>query len=224
MRVFPLLLSFCLFLLLLLSTSCDENRNTNVLISTDAGDIKVALYDDTPKHRDNFIKLADEGFYDGQLFHRVIKDFMIQAGDPDSKLTDANKIADLGTGGPGYTIPPEIVQGRFHKKGALCAARKTDAVNPDKLSSGSQFYIVKGKVLTEQELEKEAKRAGVTLTEEQKAVYKSEGGSPHLDGGYTVFGEVESGMEVVDKIVNSPTEPNDRPSKDIRIKRVMVIR
>ena len=154
-------------------------------IETSDGVIVVKLYKDTPKHRDNFIKLASEGFYNGVIFHRVIKDFMIQTGDPDSKNPTPN--TRYGTGGPGYTIPAEILPQHKHKKGALAAARKGDNVNPDKESSGSQFYIV-----------------------------QNVGGTPHLDGAYTVFGEVVEGLEVVDKIATIATN-SERPVKDIFI-------
>lgn len=185
-----------------------------IVIETSLGNIEFMLYDDTPLHRDNMIKLIKEGFYDGQLFHRVINHFMIQGGDPHSKA--AEKGQRLGIGGPGYTIEAEIRDNHFHKKGALAAARKGDAVNPEKRSSGSQFYIVQGQVLNEAQLTTLQSR-GVhdPFTPEQIEAYTTIGGTPHLDGGYTVFGEVISGMEVVDAIAALPTDNNDRPVDDI---------
>lgn len=233
-----------------------------VKIQTSLGDIVVRLYDETPVHRDNFVKLAKDGYYDGTLFHRVIKDFMIQGGDPNSKGAPAGK--RLGTGGPDYTLEAEIKDGLFHKRGALAAARQGDEVNPERRSSGSQFYIVWGQVYKEgllrqfskqlkmqrmqeifnglaaehrdeimqmrsernrvalQELQdklaaeaetRAAEYAG--LTDEQLKIYSTVGGTPHLDGQYTVFGEVEEGLEVVEMIQNSATAGDDRPMDDI---------
>lgn len=236
-----------------------------VKIQTSLGDIVVRLYDETPLHRDNFLKLVKEGYYDGTLFHRVIKNFMIQGGDPESKGAPAGK--QLGTGGPGYTIEAEIKDGLFHKRGALAAARQGDEVNPERRSSGSQFYIVWGQVynqgqigqLTKQmemqalqgifnslamqhrsdimemrrnrdqaglyalqetlaaQAEKQFKESGKSygLSAEQTAAYTTIGGTPHLDGQYTVFGEVEDGLEVVEKIQECATRPGDRPAEDI---------
>ncbi|PKP02602.1 MAG: peptidylprolyl isomerase [Bacteroidetes bacterium HGW-Bacteroidetes-9] len=240
-----------------------------VVISTDKGDITLKLYDDTPKHRDNFLKLAAEGFFDSTLFHRVIQNFMIQGGDPDSKNAIAG--TELGNGGPGYDIPAEITPAHFHKRGVLAAAREDDKINPKRLSSGSQFYIVQGKVFTSAELDKlEAEQNSLAkqqifvnimdkpenlnlrnqffspdakkdtahfrflldtlnllidkeyaltnqfkLTEEQRKIYTTIGGTPHLDGKYTIFGEVITGMEVVDAIAAEKTDKNDRPLIDI---------
>ena len=233
------------------------------------GDIVVRLYDETPIHRDNFVKLAKEGYYDGTLFHRVIKDFMIQGGDPDSKGAPAGKM--LGVGGPDYTLEAEIKDGLFHKRGALAAARQGDQVNPERRSSGSQFYIVWGQVYNEGQLrqfskqlkmqrmqdifnqlaaarkaeimqmrrernraglqelqdqlaaEAEKQAAGYTgLSEEQQRIYSTVGGTPHLDGQYTVFGEVEQGLDVVEMIQSSATGRGDRPVDDIEM-RVSVI-
>ena len=236
-----------------------------VKISTPKGDIRVRLYDETPQHRDNFVKLVNEGFYNGTLFHRVIKDFMIQGGDPDSIGAPAGKM--LGTGGPGYNVPAEIVYPQlFHKRGALCAARQSDEVNPERESSGSQFYLVYGKVYTPQELKQMEKQmsmqqeqaifnklvqqnrsqilelrkarnqAGLQelqdqliaetkkqmkelpapkFTPEQQEAYTTVGGTPFLDNQYTVFGEVESGMEVVAEIQQCATLSADRPKEDI---------
>ncbi len=184
-----------------------------VCISTAYGDIKIKLYNETPLHRDNFIKLAKTAYFDGTLFHRVIKNFMIQGGDPDSKNADPNAI--LGNGGPSYTIPVEILTPKyFHKKGALGAARDN---NPAKASSGSQFYIVQGKTYTEQELTIFSQKTKKTLTKEQIEIYKTIGGTPHLDGDYTVFGEVYEGLDVVDKIAAEKTGANDRPVKDMKM-------
>lgn len=236
-----------------------------VKISTPKGDIRVRLYDETPQHRDNFVKLVNEGFYNGTLFHRVIKGFMIQGGDPDSIGAPAGKM--LGTGGPGYNVPAEIVYPQlFHKRGALAAARQSDEVNPERESSGSQFYLVYGKVYTPQELKQMEKQmsmqqeqsifnklvqksrsqilelrkarnqAGLQelqdqliaetkkqmkelpapkFTPEQQEAYTTIGGTPFLDNQYTVFGEVESGMEVVAEIQQCATLSADRPKEDI---------
>lgn len=233
-----------------------------VKIQTSLGDIVVRLYDETPVHRDNFVKLAKDGYYDGTLFHRVIKDFMIQGGDPNSKGAPAGK--RLGTGGPDYTLEAEIKDGLFHKRGALAAARQGDEVNPERRSSGSQFYIVWGQVYKEGQLRQFSKQMKMQrmqeifnglaaehrdeimqmrrernrvalqelqdklaaeaetraaeyagLTDEQLKIYSTVGGTPHLDGQYTVFGEVEEGLEVVEMIQNSATAGDDRPMDDI---------
>ena len=240
---------------------------TKVIIKTTKGDIRVRLYDETPKHRNNFIKLAKEGYFDGTLFHRVIKDFMIQGGDPDSK--DAPKGKRLGTGGPDYTIPAEFVYPQyFHKRGALSAARLGDEVNPERESSGSQFYIVWGKTFKESELKQMEKQMAMqqeqqvfqslatahrneimdmrrnrdrnglmqlqdklvdetkakckemgkpTFTPEQVETYTTVGGTPFLDNQYTVFGEVEEGLDVVEAIQNCKTSRDDRPEEDIKM-------
>lgn len=232
-------------------------------IQTTLGDIIVRLYDETPLHRDNFVKLAREGYYDGTLFHRVIKNFMIQGGDPDSKGAPSGK--QLGVGGPGYTIEAEIKPEFIHKRGALAAARQGDEVNPERRSSGSQFYIVWGQqynagqmgqlqkqmemqqlqsafnALVQQhrdevmqlrrdrnraglqelqdklvaEAEAQVKAAGAGLTDAQKEAYTTVGGTPHLDGQYTVFGEVEEGLDIVEMIQQAATAPGDRPIDDI---------
>ena len=239
-----------------------------VKIQTMLGDIVVRLYDETPIHRDNFVKLVKEGYYDGTLFHRVIKDFMIQGGDPDSKGAPAGKM--LGAGGPDYTLEAEIKDALFHKRGALAAARQGDEVNPERRSSGSQFYIVWGQVYNEgrlkqfskqlrmqqtqaifnklasehrdeiMQMRRERNRAGLQelqdrlaaeaekqagnagLTEEQEQIYSTIGGTPHLDGQYTVFGEVEEGLDVVELIQSSVTGRADRPVDDIEM-RISVI-
>lgn len=191
-----------------------SQNETTVLIKTDSGDIKIKLYNKTPKHRDNFIKLVKEGYYNGTLFHRVIKGFMIQGGDPDSR--NAKPEAELGNGGPTYTIDAEFIPEYFHKRGVLAAAREGDDVNPKKASSGSQFYIVQGKIWDDEKLDKIDKKYKKNFTPQQREVYKTFGGAPHLDGDYTVFGEVIEGMEVVDKIANTQTrQKDDRPLKDI---------
>ncbi len=192
-----------------------------VLISTDLGDITVKLHNETPKHRDNFLRLAEESFYDGLLFHRVINEFMIQTGDPHSK--DAAPGERLGSGGPGYTIQAEIQPGLFHQKGALAAARQGDQVNPERSSSGSQFYIVQGRRYTEDELNMMVRQRGIPFSDEQIEKYTSTGGTPHLDDAYTVFGQVIDGMEVIDRIAAVETGPGDRPVNDVSIKSITVI-
>ena len=241
-----------------------------VKIQTPLGDIIVRLYDETPQHRDNFVKLAKEGYYDGTLFHRVIKDFMIQGGDPDSKGAPAGKM--LGVGGPDYTIEAEIKSGLYHKRGALAAARQGDEVNPERRSSGSQFYIVWGQVYNEGQLrqfskqmemqqmqavfnalakehhdeimqmrrernraglqelqeklaaeaEAQVKAQGAGMTDEQRAIYSTVGGTPHLDGQYTVFGEVEEGLDIVEMIQQTKTARGDRPVDDIEMRVVVM--
>lgn len=251
----------------------DMDKETLVKIETTAGDIKVKLYNETPKHRDNFIKLVKDGMYEGTLFHRVIKDFMIQAGDPDSKNAPKGKM--LGAGDVGYTIPAEFVYPKFfHKKGALSAARQGDNVNPKKESSGCQFYIVTGKVYNDSTLlsmesqmnenkinvifntlaqkhmkeiykmrkandenglydlqeklfaeaqEMAAKQPDFHFTPEQIEAYTTVGGTPHLDGEYTVFGEVVEGMDVVDKIQQVKTDRSDRPEEDVKIIKATIL-
>ena len=199
-----------------------QEKETLVLIETDKGKIKVKLFDETPKHRDNFIKHVKEHLYDGLLFHRVIKQFMIQGGDINSK--DAPMDKHLGDGALDYTLPAEFVYPQyFHRRGALCAARMPDDENPEKASSPNQFYIVTGKYYTEMELNKMEAEKGITLTEEQRKAYMLEGGAPHLDGNYTVFGQVIEGMKVVDKIQFVDTNEEDRPTKNIAIKTMKII-
>lgn len=184
-----------------------------VVISTDFGDMTVKLFEATPLHRANFLKLVSEGFYDSLLFHRVIRNFMIQGGDPQSK--NAAPGVMLGNGDVGYLIPAEIRDSIFHKKGALCAAR-TD--NPEKASSGCQFYIVQGQAFTAEQLGQMEIQRRITLSEKQKMIYSTIGGSPWLDGAYTVFGEVIEGMDVIDKIAAVETLRGDRPVNDVRMK------
>lgn len=189
-----------------------------VLISTSLGDMKVKLYDATPKHRDNFLKLAKENYYDSLLFHRVIPNFMIQGGDPLSK--NAAPGVPLGSGDIGYTVPAEFVDSLFHKKGALCAARTE---NPEKASSGCQFYIVQGQVLTNEQVSMMEQQRGIVLSDKQKQLYTTVGGSPWLDKGYTVFGEVIEGLDVIDKIAAVKTAPGDRPLQDVYIYKMTII-
>lgn len=197
------------------ASSQPEKKQKMVEIITDFGTMKVRLYDETPLHRDNFLKLANEGFYDGLLFHRVIRNFMIQGGDPNSK--NAGPDAQLGGGGPGYTIPAEFNPALYHKKGALAAARMGDQVNPQKASSGSQFYIVQGSVMDEQKLGMMTAQSGVKYSPEQIQAYTTIGGTPFLDGQYTVFGEVVEGLDVIDKIAAVQTRPGDRPVQDVKM-------
>lgn len=205
-------------LLLLLTITCTANaQKYTVTMKTDKGTIKMMLYDGTPQHRDNFVKLIKKGFYDSLLFHRIIPAFMIQGGDPDSKRSAAGSM--LGEGDVGYRIPAEIVPAYYHKRGALAAARDN---NPDKASSGCQFYIVVGKTFDDAGMAAAVARGAREATPEQKTVYKTLGGTPHLDGNYTVFGEVTEGMDVVDKIVVAPRNPSDRPLTDIHILNVKV--
>ena len=192
-----------------------------VKIETTYGDIVVKLYNETPKHRDNFLKLVKEGTYDGLLFHRVINQFMIQGGDPKSR--DAKPGQMLGDGELGYTIPAEFVTGLYHKKGALAAARQGDQVNPMKESSACQFYIVQGNKWNADRLKMVEQRMGKSFTKEQAEVYATLGGTPFLDGDYTVFGEVVEGLEVVDKIAAVPCGPNDRPVEDVKILKMSII-
>lgn len=244
---------------------------SKVKITTSLGNITVRLYDETPLHRDNFLKLAKEGFYNGTLFHRVIRDFMIQGGDPDSVNAPAGK--RLGTGGPDYTLESEIHPALFHKRGALAAARQGDEVNPERRSSGSQFYIVWGQTYNEGQLrqmgkqlemqrlqsifqtlaadhraeilqlrrdrnrtglqelqdrlaaeaETKAKTLGPVLTEAQMEAYSSVGGTPHLDGQYTVFGEVVEGLDIVDRIQQVETLSGDRPKADVVVVKATVL-
>lgn len=193
-----------------------------VLLETSFGNMTIALSDSTPQHRDNFIKLVKQHFYDSLLFHRVIKDFMIQGGDPESKHAVAGQM--LGNGSPGYTIPAEFNDSLFHKKGMLAAARMPDNVNPQKASSGSQFYIVQGKKFTDDELNslEQMRMGGKKIPVARREIYKTLGGTPHLDGGYTVFGEVTSGLEVIDKIAAVQRDGNNRPLSDVRMKITIV--
>ena len=202
------------------STIKKKDRKRDVLMQTTMGDIVIRLSDSTPLHRDNFLKLVKVGYYDSVLFHRVIKDFMIQGGDPNSIRAAAGQ--PLGNGSPGYTVPAEFRKTLFHKKGALAAARMGDNINPTKASSGSQFYIAQGKVFTDAGLDsvETFRLNGRKIPAEQREVYKTIGGTPHLDQGYTVYGEVVKGLDVVDKIAAVQTsrgQDRDRPLQDVRI-------
>lgn len=207
-RSLTLILCFCF------STAfAAKPRNQYVKIKTDLGECIVKLYNETPLHRDNFIKLARKKTFNGTLFHRVIKDFMIQGGDPDSKKAKAGE--QLGNGSVGYTIPAEFNDSLFHKKGVLAAARDD---NPEKESSGSQFYLVQGKTFTDEQLDAaETGRLKFKIPEWQREVYKTLGGTPHLDRKYTVFGEVVSGMEMIDTIAAVARDANDRPLTDVKM-------
>ena len=260
-----------------MACSNQESEHRKVLIKTKFGDMKVKLYNETPKHRDNFVKLVKEGFYDSLLFHRVIDEFMVQGGDPESK--NADSAARLGSGGPGYKLDAEINEDLHHTHGVLAAAREGDQVNPERKSSGSQFYIVDGRTFTDQELDdleeqmnmqkkneifmelmqkeehqelrqkfdsirqaqdrdafekmineeiepliqKEMdKKDSFAFSEEQREIYKNEGGAPHLDGAYTIFGEIYEGMDVLDSISAVETGPGDRPMEDIIMEMEMI--
>ena len=187
-------------------------KNQYVRIKTAYGSCIIRLYNETPKHRDNFIKLAQKGFYNGTLFHRVIQNFMIQGGDPDSKT--AKPGAPLGDGDVGYTVPAEFRDSLFHKRGVLAAARDD---NPDKASSGCQFYIVEGKRLTEEDLDKliQGRLKGRKIPESEREYYKSVGGTPQLDQSYTVYGEVIFGLDMVDRIAALKKDKKDRPLHDV---------
>jgi len=191
----------------------DAPEECLVEIETSMGTMIVLLHSSTPNHRDNFIKLAEEGFYNDLLFHRVVNGFMIQGGDPNSRNAKPN--AQLGSGGPGYQLMPEFVDSLIHVKGALCAARTN---NPQKKSSGSQFYIVHGTQLTDTQLDQLEKRNGCNYTPEQREMYKTHGGTPHLDKDYVVYGKVISGLDVIDKIAASPKNPGNRPVEDVKMK------
>lgn len=209
------------WILLALITSITTSawaQTYRAVIHTTRGKIKLELFDQTPKHRDNFIKLAKEKVYDGLLFHRVIPNFMIQGGDPSSKNAPAGKM--LGDGDLGYTIPAEFIPNYFHKKGALAQARDD---NPAKASSASQFYIVVGKKYTDADFERLEKR-GLSIPEERKSIYKKKGGTPFLDGSYTVYGQVLKGMDVVEQIINVPRDMNDRPLQNEKIKTIKIKR
>ncbi len=208
-RIFQLL-SF-VFILSLVS-SCSDGT-TYVVIETEYGDMKAELYNSTPLHKENFIKLVKEDFYEDLLFHRVIQNFMIQGGDPQSK--GASMDVPLGGGGPGYQIDAEI--GSPHFKGTLAAARTGDAVNPEKRSSGSQFYVVQGTIQTDAQLDSWERRKGFKYNQAQRDKYKTIGGSPELDADYTVFGEVVEGLEVIDKIAALPGDGRNRPLQDVKM-------
>lgn len=207
-KLLTLLLSLCFVV-----SFAAKPKNQYVKITTSKGEVIIKLYNETPLHRDNFLKLAKEGFYNGTIFHRVIKEFMIQGGDPDSK--NATPEASLGSGGLKYTIPAEFRDSLFHKKGVLAAARDN---NPEKASSSSQFYIVQGKVLTDSAINAiEKNRLKHKIPDYQREVYKTLGGVPHLDRNYTVYGEVIKGLEMVDNIAAMPTGNANRPKEDVKM-------
>jgi cyclophilin family peptidyl-prolyl cis-trans isomerase len=206
------------------STITNNDRQKDVLFQTNYGDVVLRLSDSTPLHRDNFLKLVKIGYYDSVLFHRVIQNFMIQAGDPNSKQAKAGE--PLGSGGPGYRVPAEFRTTLFHKKGVVAAARDN---NPEKASNGSQFYIVQGKIFTDAGLDsvETFRLNGRKIPAEQRGVYKTIGGVPLLDQGYTVFGEVVKGLDVVDKIAavqTSKGQDRDRPLEDVRILKAKLIK
>lgn len=201
-----------LMTLVLVTIACQaQQKETIVVIETSMGTIKAQLYDDTPLHRDNFIKLINEGWYTGSPFHRIIKDFMIQGGQNKDGRVD-----------PGYTVPAEFRDNHFHKKGALCAARQGDQVNPKKASSGSQFYIVQGQVFNDQKLDLYEQHLGKVFSDDQRQAYKTLGGAPHLDGDYTVFGEVTEGLDIVDKIAAVRTGYMDVPVEPVTITKITI--
>ena len=204
-----------------------QTKSTEVSFETTAGNIRIALYDETPQHRDNFLKLVKMNVYDSLLFHRVIKDFMIQSGDINSKHAQPGQL--LGTGDFDYTQEPEFrLPQLFHRRGVVAMAREGDDVNPEMRSSACQFYIVWGRVLDDKKLNQIQERLDSTtqgrvkLTPEMMATYKTVGGTPHLDGQYTVFGEVTEGMDIVDCIQQQPTDKYARPLEDIRILKAIV--
>jgi peptidyl-prolyl cis-trans isomerase B (cyclophilin B) len=206
------------------STLKKKDRKKDVLLQTTLGDITIRLSDSTPLHRDNFLKLVKVGYYDSVLFHRVIKNFMIQGGDPESKHAVAG--VPLGNGGPSYRVPAEFRTTLFHKKGVIAAARDN---NPEKASNGSQFYIVQGKIFTDGGLDslETFRRSGKKIPVEQREVYKTIGGSPHLDGAYTVYGEVVKGLDVVDAIASVETskgEDRDRPLQDVKVIKAKLVK
>ena len=202
-----------IFLLISITGFAKKKRKDYVVtLSTDFGTMKMVLFDQTPKHKENFIKLVKEGYYDGLLFHRIIEKFMIQGGDPNSRNAPSGKV--LGEGDIGYKIPAEFVPELIHKKGALAAARDN---NPQKASSGCQFYIVQGQVWDDAGYAKQAARSGKNYTEEQRKIYQTIGGTPHLDGTYTVFGQVIDGIAVLDSIAKQVRDANNRPLKDIKM-------
>lgn len=208
---------------------CQKEARAEVLFETTEGNIRIALYDETPLHRDNFIHLVDARFYDSLLFHRVIRRFMIQAGDPGSRHARSGQ--ELGDSSVGYTLPAEIrLPELYHRRGAVAMAREGDDVNPERRSGGSQFYIVWGKRFSTADIDymqhwlDTVSRGSIIMTPGMKAVYRKTGGAPHLDGTYTVFGEVVEGLDVVERIQGADTDDNDRPVYDVRILRATVVK
>lgn len=211
------------------ATAQTDTVRHEILLETTMGNIRLALYNETPLHRDNFLKLVRDGYYDGNLFHRVISRFMIQSGDSTSRHAKAGE--QLGEGDLDYRIPSEIVFPKyFHKRGALAAAREGDDINPNRESSAAQFYIVYGRRCNDEMLAKVQERitkatdGKITLTPEIRQAYFERGGTPHLDGQYTVFGEVLEGIDVVERIQMVETDKNDRPVEDVRIVKATVIK
>ena len=225
-RILLVILVFCSCTARKAGTVTDSDRKKDIELQTTAGTMVLRLSDSTPLHRDNFLKLVNSSFYDSVLFHRVIMNFMIQGGDDQSKRAEAGM--PLGNGGAPYKIDAEIRPGLFHKKGALAAARMSDDVNPTKQSSGSQFYIVHGRKFTDAGLDSvETFRLKRKLPADHREVYKSVGGSPHLDQNYTIFGELVSGFDVLDKIASVPTSKaadRDRPIENVRILKARLIK
>jgi cyclophilin family peptidyl-prolyl cis-trans isomerase len=200
--------------------SVKETSQKKIMIATDYGTMVLKLYNKTPLHRDNFIKLIKQHFFDSLLFHRVIRGFMIQGGDPESKHAKQGQL--LGEGSLKYTLPAEFDTSLFHKKGALAAARESDADNPQKRSSSTQFYIVEGISVTDDEMDRIEQKLHIKIPENHRKIYRTIGGTPFLDMNYTVFGEVINGFDVIDKIANAPTDENNRPLKNIRMKITLV--
>ena len=224
-------ITFVAFFLLTICLGCSQSvvaqgkskgKEVRVEMVTTEGRMVFVLFNDTPQHRDNFLKLVNEHTYDSLMFHRVINRFMIQGGDPESRHARSGQM--LGEGSLGYTVPAEFRKEHFHRKGALCAARLGDNINPRKESSSCQFYIVQGQPVDPKMLDMMAQRYGKTFSEEQRKVYATEGGTPHLDGDYTVFGQLIEGMDVLDRIASVKTDRSDRPLNDVRILSVKVIK
>lgn len=228
MRTFFTLL-FTIILSSSVSAQTPDSVRHEVLLKTDKGNIRIALYNETPQHRDNFLRLVKEGFYDGLLFHRVISSFMIQTGDSASRNAQPGQL--LGDSPESYKVPAEIrFPQLFHKRGAVAAAREGDNVNPEMASSASQFYIVYGRRFNDEMLDKVQQRLDsstggkIRLPEQVRDAYKAKGGTPHLDGQYTVFGEVIEGLDVVNAIQWADTDENDRPKEDIRITKATIVK
>ena len=217
---------FVFFVFLISCTATKKNSVSNingsefVKIETDSGTMVARLFNKTPQTTANFLKLAKERFYDGLLFHRVIEDFMIQGGDPDSKNAKAGQM--LGEGGLKYTIPAEFDTSLFHQKGALAMAREGDEVNPKKASSSTQFYIVEGKTFTDDEMDKIEERFKIKIPEDHRKIYRTIGGTPFLDMNYTVFGQVIDGLDVIEKIADAAKDDNNRPLNDIKMKIILL--
>ena len=221
-KILSSLIFTCILSMTYIQEALSQTAAHTLLIETSKGNMKCILYEQTPMHADNFIKLVNNRIYNGVLFHRVIKDFMIQTGDPDSKKAPKGTL--LGTGGVGYTVPAEFHPDLYHKNGAIAAARQGDQTNPNRESNGSQFYIVQGEVFTDEYLDQmENSGAHIKFTAEQRMVYKAVGGTPHLDYAYTVFGEVIEGFEVIDIIAAEPVDERDRPLDDVKIIKITVL-